>query len=338
MAGTATPALAAAVSNAGGLGSLGLATVGPEQAREMIAATRAATARPFQVNFFCHQPAAADTVREAAWLERLAPLFARFNAQPPARLRELFRSFLVDDEMFAMLLAERPPIVSFHFGLPSADRIAALRQAGIVLIASATNLADAQKVAAAGLDAVVAQGYEAGGHRGAFDVEAPDDQLGTLALTRVLVRALPIPVIAAGGIMDGAGIAAALALGASAAQLGTAFVACPESSADAAFRAALLSPAAHHTVMVAAISGRPARCLANRFTAFAADVPRSAIPPYPNTYDAGKALNAAAKAAGEHGFGAQWAGQAAPLARALPAAELVAVLRDELRAAQALAE
>jgi nitronate monooxygenase len=334
MAGTATPALAAAVSNAGGLGSLGLGAATAAQAREMIAATRAATSRPFHVNVFCHAPAVADAAREAAWLARLAPLFARFNAQPPAELREIYRSFQVDEAMLAVLLEMRPAIVSFHFGLPSGERLAALRHAGIVLLASATNLADAQVIAAGGLDAVIAQGYEAGGHRGAFDEAAPDDRLGTLALTRLLVRALPIPVIAAGGIMDGAGIAAVLALGASAAQLGTAFIGCPESSADAAYRAALLSPAAQHTVMTAAISGRPARCLANHFTAFAADVPRAAIPAYPRTYDAGRALNAAAKAAGELGFGAQWAGQGAPLARPLPAAELMALLRDEWRAAQ----
>jgi nitronate monooxygenase len=177
---------------------------------------------------------------------------------------------------------------------------------------------------------VVAQGYEAGGHRGTFDPAAQDDCLGTLALTRVLARTLDIPVIAAGGIMDGAGIAAVLKLGAAAAQLGTAFIASPESSADAGYRAALLSDAAHHTVMTRAISGRPARSLANRFTALGATIPPGEIPAYPVTYDAGKALNAAAKAAGEAGFGAQWAGQGAPLARALPAGELVATLAAEL--------
>ena len=229
-----------------------------------------------------------------------------------------------------MLLAEKPAVVSFHFGLPDAGVIAALRKTGIVLLATATNLEEGRAIAAAGIDAVVAQGYEAGGHRGAFDPIAPDDRLGTVALTRLLVRKLAISVIAAGGIMDGAGIVAALALGAAAAQLGTAFVACPESSADAGYRAALLSPAAEHTVMTAAISGRPARCLANRFTALGDGVAPTAIPDYPTAYDAGKALHAAARAKGEFGYGAQWAGQGAPLARALPAAELVARLRDEI--------
>jgi nitronate monooxygenase len=206
-------------------------------------------------------------------------------------------------------------------------------QAGIVLLASATNPDEGKAVADAGIDAVVAQGYEAGGHRGIFDPAAPDHRLGTLALTRLLVKALGIPVVAAGGIMDGAGIAAAVALGADAAQLGTAFVACPESSADAGYRAALLGPA-EHTVMTAAISGRPARCLANRFTALGEGLEPGAIPDYPIAYDAGKALHAAAKAKGEFGYGAQWAGQGSPLARALPAAELVARLRDEMERAR----
>ena len=209
----------------------------------MIAAVRARTGRPFKVNVFCHQPAVADAAREASWLARLEPEFARYGAKPPARLTEIYQSFLTDDAKLAVLLAERPPIVSFHFGLPARDRIEALRAAGIVLLATATNLEEGKAIAAAGIDAVVAQGYEAGGHRGVFDPDGADDQLGTVALTRLLVRKLDIPVIAAGGIMDGAGIAAALTLGAAAAQLGTAFVACPESSADAGYRAALLGPA-----------------------------------------------------------------------------------------------
>jgi nitronate monooxygenase len=199
-----------------------------------------------------------------------------------------------------------------------------------MLLGSATNLAEARAVVNAGVHAVVAQGYEAGGHRGVFDPDAEDDCLGTMALTRLLVRELDAPVIAAGGIMDGAGIAAALRLGASAAQLGTAFIACAESEADAGYREALASDAANHTVVTRAISGRPARCLQNRFTTLGAGIPPRQIPSYPITYDAGKALNAAAKAAHEAGYGAQWAGQGAPLARRLPAAELVAALAAEL--------
>jgi nitronate monooxygenase len=245
----------------------------------------------------------------------------------------MYQSFVEDDAMIAVLLEERPRVVSFHFGLPPAERIAALRDAGIVLLASATNLEEARSIAVAGLDAVVAQGFEAGGHRGVFDPEAHDDRLGTIALTRLLVRTLEIPVIAAGGIMDGAGIATCLLLGAGAVQLGTAFVACPESAADNNYRAALLGDAAKHTVITTAISGRPARCLANRFTALGDEAGGALVPDYPIAYDAEKALNAAAKAAGETGFGAHWAGQGAPLARSLPAATLVAALQTEMEQA-----
>ena len=330
MAGVSTPEIAAAVSRAGGLGSIGVGAVDAEGTRQMIAAVKARTDRPFQVNVFCHRPAIADAAREAAWLDRLRPEFARYGATPPERLKEIYQTFLTDDAKLAVLLTERPAIVSFHFGLPRRERIESLKSAGIVLFATATNLDEARAIAAAGIDAVVAQGYEAGGHRGVFDPAAPDDRLGTFALTRLLVSKLHIPVIAAGGIMDGAGIAAALALGSAAAQLGTAFVACDESSADAGYRAALFSPAAEHTAMTAAISGRPARSLANRFTALGATVEPGVVPDYPIAYDAGKALHAAAKANGEFGYGAQWAGQGAPLARAMPAGQLVACLRSEM--------
>jgi len=331
MAGVSSPALAAAVANAGALGSIGVGATDAEGARSMIAEFRALSDRALHVNVFCHRPAQADAAREAAWLEHLRPQFARFGARPPERLREIYRSFVADDAMLAMLVTAKPRVVSFHFGLPPADRIRALRDAGIVLIASATSVAEGLFAAKAGMQAVIAQGWEAGGHRGVFDPDALDDRLGTFALTRLLVRALDVPVIAAGGIMDGAGISAAMQLGAQAAQLGTAFIACPESIADEGYRALLASDAAHHTVMTRAISGRLARCLANEFTRLGVEVSDQQIPAYPIAYDAGKALSAAAKAAGETRFGAQWAGQGAPLARALPAAKLIAALASELR-------
>lgn len=332
MAGVSTPALAAAVSNAGGLGSIGVGATDAAGAKSTITELRSRTARAFNVNLFVHAAPRSDPGREAAWLDWLAPVFARYDAQPPATLRTIYRSFADDADMLAMLLEEAPPVVSFHFGLPAADIITAMRARGIRLIATATSVAEARAVAAVGLDAVVAQGIEAGGHRGVFDPAAPDDALGTFALTRILVRETRLPVIAAGGIMDGAGIAAALDLGAVAAQLGTAFIPCPESAADAGYRAALAGPAADHTILTSLISGRPARALANRFTALAADTGDRRPPDYPIAYDAGKALHAAAMAKGEYGFGAHWAGQGAPLARALPAAELVECLAAELRA------
>ncbi|ATQ58528.1 NAD(P)H-dependent flavin oxidoreductase [Paracoccus yeei] len=331
MAGVSTPRLAAAVSNAGGLGSLGVGATDAAGARAQIEDLRGRTDRPFNVNVFVHATPVPDAKAEAAWIAALAPLFAEFGAAPPSRLRPIYRSFADDPDMLALLLELRPPVVSFHFGLPSAAAIAALKGAGILLLATATSPEEARAIEAAGLDGIVAQGIEAGGHRGIFDPDAPDDGLGTLALTRLLVRGSRLPVIAAGGIMDGAGIRAALDLGAVAAQLGTAFVPCPESSADEAYRAALMGPGAAHTLFTAIVSGRPARSLPTRFTALAERLGGLPTPGYPATYDAGKALHAAARARGETGFGAQWAGQGAPLARAMPAAELMATLARELR-------
>ena len=331
MAGVSSPAMAAAVANAGALGSIGVGATNAAGARQMMAEVRERSSGPFNVNVFCHQPANSNPAVEAAWIERLRPEFNRLGAEPPTTLTEIYKSFVEDDDMLATLLADKPKVVSFHFGAPSPNRVQALRDADIVLVGSATSVDEARMLVRAGVHAVVAQGYEAGGHRGVFDPDAPDDRLGTMALTRLLVRQLDVPVIAAGGIMDGAGVSAALRLGAAAAQLGTAFIACPESKADVGYRAALASDAAHHTVMTRAISGRPARCLSNRFTALGQAVPAHEIPAYPIAYDAGKALHAAGKSAGEPGFGAQWAGQGAPLARVLPAANLVTALAAEMK-------
>ncbi len=333
MAGISSPAMAAAVTEAGGLGSVGVGATNAAGARAMIAAVRERSAGALNVNLFCHRPAIADHAVEAAWIERLRPEFEALGAPSPAALGEIYRSFIEDDAMLAMLLEERPSVVSFHFGLPGEEAIRALRDAGIILLASATNVAEARAVTVGGVHAIVAQGWEAGGHRGVFDDHAPDDQIGTLALTRLLTHKFHLPVIAAGGIMDGAGIAAVLKLGAAAAQLGTAFVVTDESLADQGFRAALASDAADHTMVTRAISGRPARSLANRFTALGTYVRPSDVPAYPIAYDLGKALHAAGKARGEYGFGPQWAGQGAPLIRPMPAAQLVATLATELERA-----
>ena len=331
MAGVSTPALAAAVSDAGALGSISVGATDARGARSMMLELRSRTERPFNVNVFVHQAPRVSPERDAAWLSALEATFRGFDAEPPANLSVIYNSFADDDEMLALLIELRPAVVSFHFGLPDAARISALKQAGCFLMATVTNLHEASQAVAAGMDAIIAQGWEAGGHRGIFDPEANDDRLGTVALTRLLVKRAMVPIIAAGGIMDGHGIRAMLDLGATVAQLGTAFIACPESAADEPYHAALFSPSAEHTTMTRAISGRPARCVANAFTRLA-DGMGISPPDYPIAYDAGKALNAAAKAAGESGFGAQWAGQGAPLARALPAAELVAAMAVEMGA------
>jgi nitronate monooxygenase len=333
MAGVSTPQLAGAVSNAGALGSIAVGAVDVVGARAMIEAVKDQTTGPFNVNVFCHEPANRHTDRESAWLAALKPVFERYDARPQSALREIYTSFVVDLEMLELFEELRPPVVSFHFGLPSAEVIARLKAFGAVLFSTATNLSEAQRAAESGVDAIVAQGVEAGGHRGVFDPAAVDSGMGTLALTRLLVCKTGLPVIAAGGFMDGAGVAAALDLGAVAAQLGTAFVACPESSADRHYREALFGPEAAMTRMTTVISGRPARSLPSKFTALAsAELDGLAPPDYPIAYDAGKTLAAAARDMGEGGFGAHWAGQGAPLARAMPAADLVLALRDELTA------
>ncbi|WP_027797416.1 NAD(P)H-dependent flavin oxidoreductase [Paraburkholderia acidipaludis] len=331
MAGVSTPQLAAAVSNAGGLGSLGIGASTPDQARKMIEEARSLTREPFNVNVFCHLPAQRHAEREAAWLRHLAPLFAEAGIAPPAALNEIYTTFLEDDAVFGLLIDLRPAVVSFHFGLPSADRIRALREAGITTLASATSLGEAALIEQAGVDAIVAQGIEAGGHRGVFDPEAVDERLSTAVLVRLLVERTKLPVIAAGGIMDGQGIKAALDLGAAAAQLGTAFILCPESAANASYRTNLKSERAAATRLTSVLSGRPARGMVNRLIAFG-ESPGSPVPaPYPVAYDAAKQLNAAAAKLGNHEFAAQWAGQGAPLARELPAAQLVQTLVAELR-------
>ncbi|MFV3415789.1 NAD(P)H-dependent flavin oxidoreductase [Pseudomonas nitroreducens] len=330
MVGVSTPALAAAVSNAGGLGSIGLGASSATQARALLAQTRELTDKPLNLNLFCHRPAVADPAREAAWLEHLRPLFAEFDAQPPAQITEIYRSFLADPQMLDFLIEARPAVVSFHFGLPPQDWIDRLKAAGIRLLATATCLAEGRVIEAAGIDAIVAQGYEAGGHRGVFEPEK-DARIGTFALVRTLVKGTGLPVIAAGGIMDGQGMRAVFELGAQAVQMGTAFIAADESSANAAFKAALRGERGERTEVTAAISGRAARGMVNRLFTDVGSSSGPALPDYPITYDAAKALTAAAAAKGNGDFAVQWAGQGAPLAREMPAAELVSTLMAEFR-------
>lgn len=318
MAGVSTPALAAAVSNAGGLGSLGLAAMAPEQAAAAMAETRRLTARSYGVNLFCHQPLRRDPAAEARWLDRLVPHFARFGAAPPAALADAYPSTLESDALLDQVLAAAPALVTFHFGPPRPDQIAALRARGCLLGATATSLAEGDRIRDAGLDLIVAQGWQAGGHRGIFDPDGPDERLDTLALLQQLLP-LGLPVVAAGAIMDADDSRRALEAGAAAVQCGTAFLLAPEAATTPAHRAAL---ARGDTAMTRAISGRPARSCTNDFTA----IPDRESPGYPVTYAAGKALNAAALAKGVTSYGAQWAGTGCARAVARPAAETVAAL------------
>ncbi len=330
MAGVSTPAMAAAVSEAGGLGALGLGAAGVDGARDMLRAARALTERPINANVFCHAPAVRDAGKEAAWGAMLRPVFAEFGAEPPEQLSEIYRTFVDDRAMMEMLLQEKPGVVSLHFGLPDPVWIAELQAAGNLVLASATSVAEAQACVAAGVDAVVAQGIEAGGHRGVFDPAAADAELPTLALVAEIVAALEVPVIAASGIMNGADVAQALDAGAVAAQLGTAFLDTDESTADAAYRAALRTTQSELPVLTRAISGRAARCLNNRFVALGEELGPQNAPDYPVAYDMGKALNAAAKAAGE----TQWAGTGAAQVRSGGAGEILQAIASELDVAQ----
>lgn len=318
MAGVSTPEMAAAVCNAGGLGFVALGALDVAGARRAIARMRTLTDRPFGVNLFCHAPARRNHLHEGRWLVRLKPVFAGFGAEPPEALHEIYQSFRVNEAMLALLAKTRPAFVSFHFGLPNADQIAGLRASGARLLASATSEAEGRKILDAGLDGIVAQGWQAGGHRGMFDPEAPDEALETLPLLARL-RGIGLPLIAAGGIMTRDDAQAAIEAGAVAVQCGTAFLRAPEAASSAAHREALSRA---RTAMTRAISGRPARCMENLFTAIEGDH----APDYPVAYDAGKALNAAAMARGEAGYGAFWAGSGAAQAVARPAAETVAAI------------
>lgn len=321
--GTDTPALAAQVGAAGGLGSLGCGYLQPAQIESAVAAYRALSDRPLGVNLFVR---ASHTIDEAA-RDRVTPLLDELRrelglsiAPPSPRIAPSY------PEQLDAVLRLRPRVFSFTFGLPTAAQIAALHAADVFVIGTATSLDEGEALVALGVDAVCAQGSEAGGHRGTFLGRAEDSLIGTMALVRQLVARLPTPIIAAGGVMDGAGIRAALALGASAVQLGTAFLLCPEAGTHPAHREALRSPAARHTVITRAFSGRAARGIANRFTARFENV---ACPPFPQQQDLTADLRAAAAAAGRVDLMQLWAGQGAPLLRELPVAELMRVLLEE---------
>lgn len=329
MVGVSTPELAAAVSNSGGLGSIGIGASSAEKAREMIKATRALTNKPFNVNVFCHRPATPNPEVETLWVNYLKPFFEEFEATPPSKIAASYRSFNEDRSTLDMLLEERPAVVSFHFGLPKREWIQSLQDRGIVTLGCATNPEEASMVETAGVDAIVAQGAEAGGHRGVFDPKKGDQQLGTLSLIRLISATSTVPIIAAGGIMDGQGIDAVAQLGAAGAQLGTAFILSPESAANAGYRDILKSERSQNTQITSAISGRPARGMVNRFYTEIDRMNAPTLPSYPIAYDAGKALAAAATAKGNQEYSAHWAGQGAPLAREMPAGELIKKLVQE---------
>lgn len=329
MTGADTPALAAAVSGAGGLGTLGCGMRSPAAMREAAAEVRRLTARPFGMNLFVQDAPAPDeaTVREA--LARIAPLYADFGLTPtvPAQWCEDFAA------QFEALIEARPAVASFTFGILTAAQVERLhREAGSVVVGTATTVAEARAWEAVGADAVCASGVESGGHRGTFLADFESSQVGTLALVPQCVDALGIPVIAAGGIMDGRGIAAARALGADGVQMGTAFLVCPESGIGPAYRAAMAQARETDTRLTRVFSGRPARGIVNATMQRLADA-ESAVPAYPVQNALMGSLRRAAAAQGQSGAIALWAGQGVAAARPVPAADLVALLAQEWRAA-----
>ncbi|MEM1198016.1 MAG: nitronate monooxygenase, partial [Pseudomonadota bacterium] len=263
MAGATTPALAAAVSNAGGLGSLGCAFMTPERTGEEIAKTMMATNRSINVNFFVHEPPKDDPEKNASAKDQLQPYFDEYGLGDMPEV--VPTNFPFDEAMLEVMLELRPRVVSFHFGLPDGRIVQALKEAGIVVVSSATTVREAIILADGGVDAVIAQGWEAGGHRGTFASSMDAARVGTMALVPQIVDAVNVPVIAAGGIADGRGIAAAFALGAAGVQPGTAFLTTEEAATPTVYRKALMEAKDEDTRLTRAFSGRPARGLSNRY-------------------------------------------------------------------------
>ncbi len=329
MAGVQDSALAIAVSNAGALGSLPCAMSAPEAIRAELTTIKARTAKPYNINFFCHTPPLPDPAREAAWREILTPYYRELGIDPaqiqPGPGRTPFNAEAAD-----VLEEFRPPVVSFHFGLPDAALLARVRAMGAKILASATTVDEARWLEAHGVDAIIAQGVEAGGHRGMFLSSDVTTQVGTLALVPQILGAVNLPVIAAGGIADARGVAAAMTLGASGVQVGTAYMLCTEAKTTAVHRRALASAAACHTALTNIFTGRPARGIVNRLIQELGAIHDDA-PAFPLATAAIMPLRAAAEALGSGDFSPLWAGQNASGCAAVPAAQLTDVLADGFR-------
>lgn len=329
MAGVQGSALAIAVSNAGGLGSLPCAMLAPDAIRNELQTIKSQTSKPFNVNFFCHVPPTPDPRRESAWRAALQPYYEAFGidadgiASGPGRA-----PFTL--EAAEVLEAFKPAVVSFHFGLPSAELVGRVRTMGAKVFSSATTLEEAQWLEARGVDAIIAQGLEAGGHRGLFLSDDLTTQVSTFALVTQIVRAVSVPVIAAGGIADAQGVAAAMALGAAGVQVGTAYLLCPEATTSPVHRAALKSGAAQHTALTNLFTGRPARGIVNRLIDELGPM-SAAAPAFPLATSAIAPLRARAERAGSGDFSPLWCGQNASGCREVPAAQLTRELAAGLR-------
>lgn len=327
MAGSATPALAATVSNAGGLGSLGCADMAADTLVAHVMELRGLTNRPFNLNFFAHPAPRPDPVRFARTREAVLPWYLRFGLVEPTSAASPHGPGF-DATRLKLLLELKPKVVSFHFGVPDPASLAALKTTGIVLMSTATTVAEAKALAAVGIDVIIAQGWEAGGHRGSHQPRAPSDGVGTLALVPQIADAVRLPVVAAGGIGDGRGIAAAFALGACGVQIGTGFLSCPEAGTDATRRAMLRNATETDTMMTDAFSGRAARAVRSDY-AREMDCAGLDLPDFPSMYDLSEPLLGTGN---PRAASFLLYGQAARFNRELPAAELVARYVEEAAA------
>lgn len=321
MAGVQGSALAIAVSNAGALGSLPCAMLPPDRLAAELAAIKGQTSRPFNVNFFCHAPPAPDADRDAAWRTALSPYYREFGIDPasvaPGPGRAPFNA-----DAASILETVKPAVVSFHFGLPDEGLLARVRAIGARIVASATSVDEALWLESHNVDAIIAQGFEAGGHRGMFLSDDLTTQVGTVALLPQIVRSVRVPVIAAGGIADAKGVAAMLSMGAAAVQIGTAFLLCPEAATTRIHRDALQSDAARHTALTNVFTGRPARGIVNRIIRELGPLCTCA-PAFPLATAAIAPLRAEAERRGSGDFSPLWSGQNASECKAIPAAQLV---------------
>ena len=336
LAGANGPAMAIAASEAGGLGSLPCGMLDATKARAEIGAIRQRTTKPLNVNFFCHTPPTPDPDRDARWKERLAAYYAELgldaSASAPAVNRAPF-----DEAMCEVVEEHKPEVVSFHYGLPKPALLRRVKASGCLVLSSATTVEEARWLEAHGCDAIIAQGYEAGGHRGMFLTDNIATQSGTFALVPQVVDAVKVPVIATGGIADGRGIAAAFALGAAGAQIGTAYLLTPESLITDLHRAALRAARDDQTALTNVFSGRPSRGLMNRIMREIGPM-SDRVPAFPTAGRALAPLKAKAEAAGSSDFSSLWSGQAASLGREIGSGDLTRLLAaDAVQRLEALA-
>src|ERR1700757_712408 len=326
MAGSELSDMVVEVSQAGGLGSLACALLSGEQARKELETIRRRTSRPINANFFCHKPPRDDRARERNWRQRLDTYYAQLQAESNPSPISAPAPF--DEKMCDLVTEIRPEVVSFHFGLPEKRLLDRVKEAGAKVFSSATSVDEARWLEDRGCDAIIAQGFEAGGHRGLFLTEDVSTQVGTMALVPQVVDAVKVPVIAAGGIADARGILAAFALGAAAVQIGTAYLHCPEAQISPLYRQALKGTRDNQTAITNAFTGRPARAIVNRFMREVGPM-SDVAPEFPLAAAALAPLRVKSEMAGSADFTPFWSGQATRLGRELPAAELTKQLAAE---------